>query len=95
MLHCTAHNVLRSSSVVVVRQIFFVINQTLQMIVMVLVMMVDRCAHLFLCLGPLLGPLGGPEGALEAPKISQNSVSCFDYLQCPEMGWTRLKVGGT
>ena len=65
------------------------------MIVMVLVMMVDRCAHLFLCLGPLLGPLGGPEGALEAPKISQNSVSCFDYLQCPEMGWTRLKVGGT
>ena len=38
------------------------------MMVMVLVMMVDWCAHLFLCLGPLLGPLGGPGGSENLPK---------------------------
>ena len=35
------HNVLRSSNVIDVGQFFFVINQSLQMIVMVLVMVVD------------------------------------------------------
>ena len=35
------HNVLSSTNVVEVRQIIFFINQTLQMILMVLVMVVD------------------------------------------------------
>ena len=35
------------------------------------------------------------QGHYQGPNISQNSLSCFDYLQCPEMVWTKLKVGWT
>ena len=89
------HNVLGSSHVVEVGQILFFINQTLQMILMVLVMVVDWCAHLFLCLGPLLGPRGGPEGALEAPKSLKTGYLALITSNAPKKGWTRLKVGWT
>ena len=51
------------------------------MILTVLVIVVDWCAHLFWCLGPLLGSLEGPCRGPGGPQISQNSVSCFDYHQ--------------
>ena len=53
----------------VIRIFFVFTNGTFLRIIMALVMMVEWCAHLFLCLGPLFRPLGVPKGSLEAPKI--------------------------
>ena len=91
-----SHNVLSSSNVVEVGQILFFINQTLQMILTVLVIVVDWCAHLFWCLGPLLGSLGGPCRGPGGPQISQNSVSCFDCHQFSKnrLCWSLLELLG-
>ena len=65
------HNVLSSTYVVEVGQILFFINQTLLMLLMVLLMVVDWCAHLFCVWDPFWGPCGalkGPWRLQKSPK---------------------------